>query len=272
LEVQSELRDDLGRPVPLEPPATRIVSLVPSLTELLFALGAGSRVIGVTRYCEEPKTAVAVLPKLGGTKNPDVERILALRPDLVVANAEENRAEHIEQMASAGLRVFVSYPRRVADLPPLLRALGKLVGGEERAIHLVDRLVEAESGVRIAQRRRVFVPIWRNPWMSLNADTFAHDLLRCCGGENVCAASSLRYPEVSLEEIARADPEVVLLPDEPYRFERKHLAELRVLAATAAWKRGAVYFVDGKALTWFGPRTASALRYFSVLLATTTPA
>lgn len=258
--------DDLGVPVALEPPATRIVSLVPSLTELLFSLGVGKNVVGITRYCTEPAAVVDRLPRVGGTKNPNLAAIRALAPDLVVANAEENRAADVEKLRHAGLRVFVSYPRRVRELPGLMRRLGQLTAAHAAAEQLAAELEERMARIHLGGHCRVFVPIWRNPWMSVGADTFAADLLALCGGQNVCASAPGRYPEVALEQVRDADPEVILLPDEPYRFERKHLPSLQPLAATRAWRRGAVYFIDGKALTWFGPRTAGAIRYLQGLL------
>lgn len=253
--------DDLGEVVPAEPPANRIVSLVPSLTELLFAIGAGDRIVGVTRFCEQPAAAVALLPKVGGTKNPDGNQILSLRPDLVIANAEENRHADVACLRTAGVRVFVTYPRRVAAVPALLRKLGRLCGCGARAEEMASELEEELAGQPPPVRRRVFCPIWKNPWMSMNADTYAHDLLDHCGGENICGSQQQRYPVVSLEEIAAFDPEVVLLPDEPYRFSRRDRAELAPLSGTTALRSGAVYFIDGKALTWFGARTRFALRY-----------
>jgi ABC-type Fe3+-hydroxamate transport system substrate-binding protein len=266
--MTTTLCDDLGRSVELEPPPTRIVSLVPSLTELVFALGCGSRLVGVTRYCVEPAAKVAPITKVGGTKTPDLEAILRLAPDLVMANAEENRREDVETLCNSGVRVFVTYPRTVAQVARMIRALGMLLEAREPAERLAGRIAAARNfGNRSSSRVRVFCPIWKNPWMTFSGDTYASDLLAHCGGENVCAALSPRYPEVELDAVARMDPQVILLPDEPFRFERKHLANLKPLANTSAAKTGRIYFVDGKALTWFGPRTPRALEYFTRLLA-----
>jgi ABC-type Fe3+-hydroxamate transport system substrate-binding protein len=258
-------RDDFGRPVPLSEPPRRMVSLVPSLTELVCVLGAADRLIAVTRYCSEPAEVVGALPKLGGTKNPDVDAIVALAPDLVLVNGEENRQEDFQALIAAGLSVFVSFPRTVAESEQSIERLGAVIETRQAAAAMAAAMAAARSAAPPALTR-VFCPIWRKPWMSFNRDTYAHDLLRCCGGDNVCAGGTERYPLIDLHAVAQADPEVVLLPDEPYPFGERHRAGLAALAQTSAWRTGRVHFVDGKALSWYGPRTAPALRFFRTLL------
>lgn len=259
--------DDAGRSLHLAAPPRRIVSLVPSLTEVVCDLGAAARLIGVTRYCTEPAAVVAALPRLGGTKNPDVEAIVALRPDLVLVNSEENRREDFAALEEQGVPLFVSFPRDVAgaarSIERIAIALGLAAAGAARRA-----AIEAELGAaaRRGAARRVFCPIWRNPWMSFNRDTFAHDMLAQAGGANVCAALADRYPQVELAAIAALDPEIVLLPDEPYRFSERDLPHLAALAASAAARRGRIHLIDGKALSWYGPRTAPALRSLRALL------
>jgi ABC-type Fe3+-hydroxamate transport system substrate-binding protein len=260
--------DDIGRRVVLPEHPRRIVCLVPSLTETLFAIGAGADVVGVTRYCEEPAAAVAPLPKLGGTKNPDLAAVRALAPDLVIMNAEENRREDFAALAAAGLTVFVTEPKTVMDGLRVIDTLGTITGRDAGATLAsaqrasLDRIVDAGGTTRSV---RYFCPIWRKPWMAFNADTYAHDLLRTAGGENVCASGADRYPVVTLEQIAAAAPEVVLLPDEPYAFGEKDRAALAPLAATPALRGGHVYFVDGKALSWYGPRIADGVARFAAI-------
>lgn len=262
------VHDDFGRPIALEPLPGRVVSLVPSLTELVCTLGCANKLIGVTRYCVEPRQIVRQLPKVGGTKNVDLTAILRLFPDLVLANAEENRREDVEQLVASGIRVFVTYPRTVAQVEQLVASLGTILAVPHVAARL-RRAIERARGLRLraAQRRvRVFCPIWKNPWMSFNHDTYASDLVSLCGGINTCANLPARYPEVDLAAVAATDPEVVLLPNEPFRFERKHLVALAPLANTTAVRCGRVYFIDGKALTWFGARTLNALPYLATIL------
>src|SRR5262245_13251719 len=213
--------------------ARRIVSLVPSLTEALFELGLGARVVGVTDWCVHPAAAVAELPKVGGTKNPSIARVLELRPDLVIANREENRERDVERLRAAGVAVWVTYPRTVADGVALVRELAELGAPRERADPLCGALEAALTRARgavPARRTRVLCAIWKRPWMAVGADTYAHDLLSLCGGENVFGdRAERRYPIVDEAQIAAARPEVILLPDEPYAFGARDVAELAAL-------------------------------------------
>lgn len=264
--------DDLGRPLVLAAPPARIVSLVPSLTETLFAIGAGPRVVAVTRYCEEPAREVAALPKVGGTKNPDVAAIAALAPDLVVVNAEENRREDFEALSALGLACFVTEPKTILDGIRTIARLGELTGcdaGRTLAAEQERRVRATLATITGRRPVRYFCPIWRKPWMTFNADTYAHDVLRAAGGANVCADDPTRYPTVTLAAVAEAAPEVVLLPDEPYRFTEKDRAALAPLADTPALRAGRVHFVDGKALAWYGPRIADAVATFAAIFSAT---
>jgi ABC-type hemin transport system substrate-binding protein len=253
-----------------EAPPRRIVSLVPSLTEALFALGLGERVVGVTEWCVHPAEAVAKLPKLGGTKNPDLAGLLALAPDLVIANQEENRRRDVERLEAAGVHVWLTYPRTVAEGARLLVELAELGASPEARRDVVEpvlaALAEAERQ-RPAEGVPVFCPIWRDPWLAVGADTYAHDLLTLCGGRNVCAEPGRRrYPRVTLDEVAAAAPEVVLLPDEPYAFGAADVAELRRLPLPAA-RNGRIHLIDGTWVSWYGPRIARALPALRHLLA-----
>jgi ABC-type Fe3+-hydroxamate transport system substrate-binding protein len=240
----------------------RIVSLVPSLTEALFALGLGARVVGVTDWCVHPAEGVARLPKLGGTKTPDLDAIRRLRPDLVIANREENRRRDVEHLEAAGIPVWVTYPRTVREGARLLRELAELGAGPEavaRVVEPVERAVEEAEARAGEPRARVFCAVWREPWMAVGGDTYANDLLRACGGENVFAARGpRRYPLVTLAEVEAAQPDVIVLPDEPYAFGPADAAELRRLDVPAA-RDGRIHLVDGTLVSWYGPRIARAL-------------
>ena len=256
------LQDDIGRRLEIPLPARRIVSLIPSLTESLFVLGAGERVVGITRFCIEPPEAASRARQVGGCKNPDLDAITALSPDVVLVNAEENRREDFEALEARGLRCFVTFTRTVADVRGLLVALGRIAGCEEEAGNRERALAAAiavHSGALTRRPTRVFCPIWKNPWMGFNADTYADDLLRQVGGANILAEESERYCRIELEQIATMDPEVILLPDEPYVFRDRDLTEMQALCSTSAWRNGRVHRIDGKALLWYGVRTASAL-------------
>ena len=256
-----------GRPA--DPPR-RIVSLVPSLTEALFALGLGERVVGVTEWCVHPAGAVAGLPKVGGTKTPDLATIAALAPDLVIANHEENRRRDVEQLEALGIHVWVTYPRTVAEGAALLAELAELGASDEARQAVVAPVLAAlaeAQGTRPEQDSAVFCPIWRDPWMAVGGDTYAHDLLTLCGGRNVFAArGERRYPRVTLEEVVAAAPEVVILPDEPYAFGAADVAELRRLPIPAA-QSGRVHLIDGTWVSWYGPRIEPAIHALRSFLA-----
>jgi ABC-type Fe3+-hydroxamate transport system substrate-binding protein len=237
----------------------RIVSLVPSLTEALFAFGVGARVVGRTRYCTQPPRAVGKVPKVGGTKKVSVPRVLDLQPDLVVAVREENTRESIEELRDAGVPVLVGTPEDVAGAIELLRELADRVGAprKEAVLGPIERVYRKLRDGRRKESRRVFVPIWKKPYMSAGSDTYVHDVLKTCGGGNVFGASA-RYPTVTLEEVEATQPEVILLPDEPYPFSAEDLEEFYSLNVPAA-REDRIHLVDGKLLSWYGPRMGSSL-------------
>jgi ABC-type Fe3+-hydroxamate transport system substrate-binding protein len=248
----------------------RIVSLVPSLTEALFALGLGPRVVGITDWCVHPAGELLGIPRVGGTKTPDLTAIRALEPDLVIANREENRRAHVERLRRAGLRVLVTYPRTVREGAALLRELAVELGAGPEAFATVVEPVEAALAEadreRLARPVACFCAVWRDPWMAVGADTYADDLLRLCGGQNVFAArEERRYPVVTLAEVEAADPELILLPDEPYRFGEADVRELGRLDVRAA-RRGRIVRLDGTLISWYGPRIARAIATLRSLL------
>lgn len=222
----------------------RIVSLVPSVTETLLAWGIEP--VAVTRFCEQPDRL-----QVGGTKNPDVAAIVALGPDLVVVNDEENRREDAEALRAAGLALHVTSIRSLADVSPHLEALAAAVGAAP------PRPWEPPSVE--GPRRRAFVPIWRRPWMSLAAGTYGASMLGALGIDTLFAGAATRYPEVSLAEAAQLEPDLVVAPREPYPFGERHRAELEAVAP--------VVLVDGQDLFWWGWRTPAALARLSERLA-----
>ncbi len=261
--------DASGVELRLARPPRRIVSLVPSLTEALFAFGAGELVAGVTRYCEEPAEAVEALPKVGGTKNPDLATIAALAPDLVIASSEENREADVAALRAAGLTVCVThYPTVVAALDGI-EQLACIVGIDPGGIAWLAgaRAQVAECAARRGRPVRYFCPIWRRPYMVARRDTYMADLLALAGGRSAFPEHGpAHYFAVELADLPAAAPDVILLPDEPYRFGPRHLAEFAPFVGVPAVAQGRIHLVDGKALTWYGPRIAAALRLFSELL------
>ncbi|MCX5180287.1 helical backbone metal receptor [Streptomyces virginiae] len=225
----------------------RVVSLVPSLTEAV-AVSAPGLLVGVTDWCTHPGDLGDAM-RVGGTKNPDVRRIAELRPDLVIANEEENRAPDLAALRAAGVEVLVT---EVRDLPQALRELDRvLVGalGLTRPGWLADA-ERAWARVEPAGTRTAFVPIWRRPWMVLGRDTFAGDLLARLGVRNVYAAHAERYPRIPVAELAASGCDLVVLPDEPYHFTPEDGPE--------AFPDLPAALLSGRHLTWYGPSLAEA--------------
>lgn len=257
---------------PVSQPPRRVVSLVPSLTESLFDLDLGDRLIAVSDYCTRPAERLSRLPRVGGPKTPDVARIVALQPDLVLLNDEENRREDGEALAAAGVPLWVTGPRTVLDA---IRLLWQIMDVFDHPL-MIPRVREIEraydytlAAAQASASVRVFVPIWRDPWMTFSAATYASDMLRVCGGENVfahgVAGSAARYPQIALDDVLAAQPEVILLPDEPYPFNQDNAAELARLDLPAT-RFGRIYSVDGSLLMWHGTRAAYGLRDLPLLL------
>jgi len=212
----------------------------------------------------EPREIVRGKTRIGGEKNPDLTKIRELAPDLVITNIEENLREHVDTLRAWSIPVWVTYPRTVAEGIQLIAELGAVTGTEPRAAELLRGIEPLYERVRTAAARRspvpVFYPIWREPYMTINRDTYIHDMLRTCGARNVFAERPERYPTVSLDEVAAERPAVILLPDEPFRFRRAHLADFTGYVDVPAVREGRIHLVDGKPFSWHGPRIAEALR------------
>ncbi|MBT2506004.1 cobalamin-binding protein [Streptomyces sp. ISL-98] len=225
----------------------RVVSLVPSLTEAI-AVSAPGLLVGATDWCSHPAHLDVV--RVRGTKNPDVEAIVRLRPDLVVANEEENREPDLAALRQAGLTVMVTVIR---DLPEAFAELERVLvagcGLGARPAWL-DAAEEAWGGERPGPRLKAIVPIWRRPWMVLGRDTFAGDLLARLGVDNLYAGHAERYPRIPVDELRAAGADLVVLPDEPYRFAADDGPE--------AFPGLPAALVSGRHLTWYGPSLAEA--------------
>ena len=240
----------------------RIVSLCPSLTELVVDLGRGDDLVGRTKFCIHPADLAERVPSVGGTKDPKVARIVALRPDLVLVNEEENRREDAEALRAAGVPLHVSFPRdadETADMVrDIARALERPTEGEriatdiERRAERVRRAALGRAPVRWAYL------IWRDPYMTVNADTFVHAMLSLPGGVNVFADEPTRYPAVDAARLAAAEPDVVLLSSEPFPFRDRHVDEL---AERSGLPRDRIRLVDGELLSWHGSRTPAGVDY-----------
>jgi ABC-type Fe3+-hydroxamate transport system substrate-binding protein len=262
--------DELGFRVDLEHRPERIVSLVPSWTETLFAFGLSQRIVGITRFCIAPPET-ATVAKIGGTKNPNISGVAELAPDLVIANAEENRREDIEELRSRGLTVFTTYPRKIGSAVESIMKLGTVLDCEPQANLMARSIVrevsaiETELGAWAKLRFRAFCPIWKNPWMSFNADTYAHDVLRMLGFNNIFASAGERYPRMTIDEAISLRPDFVLLPDEPYEFRAKDVEELKPQLPSPLSRR--VVLINGRDLHWYGVHMLTGLRSLAGLLA-----
>lgn len=227
----------------------RVVSLVPSVTETLLAWGVEP--VACTRFCEQP-----ALHHVGGTKDPDIEAIVVLRPDLVVLDREENRREDADALTRAGIALHVTHVVSLDDVPPMLRALCAAVGDPVTDPWLGPDRVEPA----ITVRRSAFVPIWRRPWMTINADTYGSSVLQACGIDSAYADDPNRYPTVTFDEAVGRRCDLVILPSEPYPFTERHVDEAARIASD-------VRLVDGRDLFWWGARTTAAIERLRSALA-----
>lgn len=250
------IRDALGREVPLNGPPARIVSLVPSLTELLATLGLERETVGLTRFCVRPAEWRSTRSVVGGTKDVRIDRVADLQPDLILANKEENERDQVEALAAIA-PVYVTDVADVTGALAMIRALGPILDRAEPAARLADQIAEGFGALPDWPPLRTLYLIWREPFMAAGDGTFIHDVLARAGLPNVLTGEA-RYPELSAARIAELAPERILLSSEPYPFRAKHLPELRALVPTAQ-----VELVDGELFSWYGSRileTPAALR------------
>lgn len=285
-----EVVDDRGRKYKLPRAPTRIVSLVPSDTYTLAKLGGGPLLVGRTRYCVEPDS-IAGVEDVGGTKDPNVDRIIELAPDLVLMNKEENTERAVEKLEEARIRAFVTFPKRVEDGIALVARLARLLGdptaSTKAMVRETYRIKQAlEASAAPTARPKVFVPIWMDPLMTIHGDTYASSMLHAVGAENVFAdrrrayplaadvgdaqpvpaeGRDTRYPRITLEEVEARAPDVILLPSEPHAFTE---ADRKAFLATntPAAKQGRVHFVDGRDLLWPGLRSLDGLDRLRALI------
>jgi len=239
-------RDDLGCPVPVAWPARRVISLVPSLTEAVAATRREA-LVGATRWCTHPPGLE--VQRVRGTKNPDLAVIVGLRPDIVLANKEENRQLDVERLRAAGVPVWVTNIRTLDEaITSLRRMFAAALGWPEP-----PWLAQAQDAWRdpaTSPRLRVAIPIWRDPWMVVGSGTFTGDVAARLGLDNIYADHSERYPHVDLDNVAERKPDLIILPDEPYPFSLEDGPEM--------FPRHRVALIEGRSLTWYGPSLVTA--------------
>lgn len=254
-----ELTDQMGRTVSIPANPQRIVSLVPSQTELLFDLGLGDRVVGITKFCIHPQQWYKTKARIGGTKNFNFEVIHQLNPDLIIGNKEENYIEGIDLLAK-DYAVWMSDIYNLTDAFAMITAIGSLTQTEAKAQELVNVIKQGFEALNPPMPHRALYLIWRNPYMAAGRNTFIDAMLPYAGFTNI--VEDERYPQLSPEAIQALAPQYILLSSEPYPFKDKHIAELQTLVPDAK-----IRLVDGELFSWYGSRLHYAPAYFAKLVA-----
>ncbi|WP_291907024.1 helical backbone metal receptor [Chitinophaga sp. CB10] len=255
-----EFTDQLQRTITLEKAPARIVSLVPSQTELLHSLGLGERVVGITKFCIHPQEWFRSKTRVGGTKNVHLDQVRALQPDLIIANKEENTQSDIETLMQE-FPVWVSDIHTLEDALGMIAGVGALTQTTARASAMIAEIESDFSALQPLSGIRTAYFIWREPWMVAGNDTFIHQMLLRCGLVNVYSHVP-RYPSISPQQLTDSGCELVLLSSEPYPFREKHIAELQAIMPAAN-----IQLVDGEYFSWYGSRLKGAPAYFSGLIA-----
>ncbi len=260
--------DARGAAIRLSRPPRRIISLVPSTTESVHALGAGERLVGVTRYCVLPPEAREKASVVGGTKSPRIDVIRGLKPDLILANKEENREQDVRELETVA-PVYVAFPRDLTTALEELRKLGELLQCDDTARKLVDGLDRARTNL-IRQSRtqapfRFLYLIWQKPYMAAGTTTFIDAFIQEAGGRNAIDPEADRYPQLTVAEIEELRPDVVLFSSEPFPFEAKHTTEFLSATSDPSSLKGRTLLVDGQLLSWHGARLRDGIPYLADL-------
>jgi len=244
-------------------PTARIASLVPSLTELLFALDLGAQVVARTGFCVHPRDGVRRVPKIGGTKDPDLDRLRAQAPTHLVVNVDENRREVVDAARAFVPHVIVTHPVAPEDNARLYALFGAIFGREEHAEALARglaaALAELDAAARIAPRERVLYLIWRKPWMTVARDTYIAATLARAGWDALAPPAGGRYPIVTDDDPVWRQADRILLSSEPYAFRARDAAELAARTGTPVQR------IDGEMTSWYGPRAIDGMRYLRAL-------
>lgn len=245
-------RDQLGRKVQLDDVPKRIVSLVPSQTELLCDLGLSEKVVGRTSFCIHPEDKVRNFTSIGGTKNFDLRRISELNPDLIIANREENLREPVEELAGK-YPVWVSDVSDLQDSLEMIRSVGEITGKKTEAVNLSDAIMHAFQQ-KLPNRGTALYFIWKEPWMVAGTDTFISAMMLQSGLKNVIGKH--RYPRLDSGSMTEFNPDYILLSSEPYPFSEKHAEEMRGIFTDSK-----VMLVDGSFFSWYGSRLLQSAKY-----------
>lgn len=250
--------DQLGNSITVLSPPQRIISLVPSQTELLADLGLEDQVVGITKFCVHPERWHKTKVIIGGTKKFDFDRIRSLNPDLIIGNKEENYREGIETL-SRQYPVWMSDIVSLADTLGMIRGVGQITNTAFKSDKIVSDIEDIFSGLIKLPSFKTLYLIWKGPWMAAAPGTFIHEMLQLAGLEN-CLRNQTRYPEFNTEQLQKLNPELILLSSEPYPFQEKHIHELRQLCPDAR-----ILLVDGEMFSWYGSRLLKFHAYLEKL-------
>ena len=257
-------RDMTGKEIKVSFPPKRIVSLVPSQTELLYDLELEEQVVGITKFCVHPESWFRSKQRIGGTKHLNINKIKSLQPDLIIANKEENVRDQIEQL-SLGFPVWTSDISNIDDALTMIKQVGMITGQLSKAEELIANI---QSDLRyladraVQDTRKAAYLIWYKPWMTVGGDTYINSMMETAGLKNVFK-SSTRYPKTTLQELERLKPDTILLSSEPFPFKDLHVAEMKAAVPSAD-----VMLVDGEMFSWYGSRMIKAIPYLKTLINT----
>lgn len=253
-------KDQINHLIEINNIPKRIISVVPSQTELLFQLGLDDEVVGITKFCVHPKQWGSVKTKVGGTKNLNIKKIEALNPDLIIANKEENNAEQIKFLQQK-FPVWTSNISTLEESLAMIKSIAKITRKTKNANTLCAEILHEFKIYKpnFSKKHSVLYLIWKKPYMSVGSDTIIHDLLNYCGFKNVLSHKK-RYPEIGATEIATLKPDFIFLSSEPYPFKEKHILELQEISPNSK-----IILVDGEIFSWYGSRLKFAPSYFAKL-------
>lgn len=253
-----EFIDQLNRKISLAKAPDRIVSLVPSQTELLADLGLADHVVGITKFCIHPESWRKSKTIIGGTKNFDFDRIRSLQPDLIIGNKEENYPEGIKTL-TAQFPVWMSDITTLSNALGMIRKVGQITDTSFKAEKIAEDIESSFSKLVKLPSLKTLYLIWKGPWMAAAQGTFIDEMIRLCGLQN-CFTRQTRYPELNTEQIQRLNPELILLSSEPYPFKEKHIEELQLLCPNSK-----IILVDGEMFSWYGSRLLKFSNYVANL-------
>ena len=255
-----QFKDQMNRTIRMEQHPKRIVSLVPSQTELLFDLGSEKEVVGITKFCVHPNNWFRNKTRVGGTKNVNFEQIDKLNPDLIIANKEENTESEIKQLMKE-YPVWISDIHNLEDALTMIFSIGEVTKTTQKALEIIAIIQKEFELLKYQKNRKTAYFIWQKPMMSINKSRFINDMMNRCGFNNVFASANNDYPEISEEQLHKENPEIILLSSEPYPFKDKHIKNFQKICPNAIIK-----LVDGEMFSWYGSRLQYSSNYFQNLL------